>query len=479
MDNTKILKKVCLFILIMNFILLILEPISYSSSLLDNARNESGSRPSAYSNGDPSSDPSSGFNYGSGDSSGNVTIVKSWYRGISGKVYERTDNSSEITGVETPKIGIHGVKVIAYNNITSSIAAETFTNEDGYFNFSDLPEGEYTIQYKYGDTNDTSNIAHALKYNGYDYVVSEVNGNDYTVISNITKTEIERSGKGAMQFVIVLDCSTSARTINVTLGDGTTKRRLDVEIDATRKLINNLLNSGENIYISLVVFSGDAYRAASLTKDEVYLNSVLDYIQTHDDPLSENTYIIEALGKAEETFYLNNESSNRAIVLVSDGIPTKGLDASGNVIQVYNTDPDDIVLNTLNSVKNSTINKLQQLVNNNIKLMCLIVKSDDNDEQTWADDIFGNDSRINYISKQDGDELARSIILDIPEWIDEISVSGIDDSSAYILKGFEDIPRRVAVDSKFVKITPYDYTDCFKYTDEKLYLKYLRKIIQL
>ncbi|MBR1540404.1 MAG: VWA domain-containing protein [Clostridia bacterium] len=358
-----------------------------------------------------------------------------------------------------------GVKVTAYNNTTSEIVAETYTEEDGTFNFSDLPEGEYTIKYKYGDTNDTSNVPLALKYNGYDYITSEVNGNDYTVISNVTRTEIEHSGKGAIQFMIVLDCSTSARTIEVEMGSGETKRRLDVEIDATRKLINNLLNCGENIYIGLVAFSGDAYRAASLTKDETYLNEVLDYIQTHDDPLSANTYMIDALNKAEDSFYNTGANSNTAIVFISDGIPTKGLNVSREVVQVYKDDSDEVVLETLQMVKESTIERLVEIANSNTKLMCLIVKSDDAEEQAWADSIFGSDSGIYYVVKQDGDELASSIILDIPEWIESISVFGEDDSKTYIVKGYEDVDRRVAVDGKFIKIKSYNFTDYFEFTN--------------
>lgn len=104
MINTKKLLQTILFsLLVLGLSFLLLQPVSYSSSLLDNARHESGDRPPTYGSDDPGGGGPSGS---PGSSSGNVVITKSWYRGISGRVYERTDNSSEISGVEVPKIGI-------------------------------------------------------------------------------------------------------------------------------------------------------------------------------------------------------------------------------------------------------------------------------------------------------------------------------------------------------------------------------------
>ncbi|MBR1540403.1 MAG: hypothetical protein IJ629_04480 [Clostridia bacterium] len=102
-DTKKLLKLTFIFLLIIGIGLILLEPVSYSSSLLDNARDESGTRPPTYGTDDPTTPDPEGD---SGSSSGNVTIVKSGYRGIMGRAYERTDNSSEIDGIEIPRVGI-------------------------------------------------------------------------------------------------------------------------------------------------------------------------------------------------------------------------------------------------------------------------------------------------------------------------------------------------------------------------------------
>lgn len=104
MINTKkLLQMILLSLVVLGLSFLLLQPVSYSSSLVDNARHESGPRPPTYGADDPGGGGPSGT---PGSSSGNVTITRDWYREISGIVYERTDNASEIGGVEVPRIGI-------------------------------------------------------------------------------------------------------------------------------------------------------------------------------------------------------------------------------------------------------------------------------------------------------------------------------------------------------------------------------------
>lgn len=440
--NNKIIVMIFSFLIVLTLSFIFFQPKS-QASLIDNARAESGSRPPSYGTDAPQNPipPTSNENA--------VEITYDWFRGISGTVYEKTDNSSEIAVDVDNQVGIPGVRVIAHNN-TTGYEASKYTNQYGNFEFKELPEGEYTVYYKYGDTNDTSRLVLALKYNGYDYIVSEIGGQDYSV--NITKTEIEHSGKGAMQFMIILDISASAKNTYVTLGNGVVKRRLDVEIDATRKLIDKLFSSGENIYIGLVCFSGDAYRAASLTRDQGYLNKVLNYLQTNPNiPESPNSYISGALSKAEESFYLNGPNSNRAIVLISDGIPTKGLDDSGNLIETYSDDSDEVVMDTLKKVRKTTIKDIKKLLDDGIQFMPLIVESDEQDEVDWVKPIYTSDNRINFVTKKDGDSLVSSILIDIPKWVDKVSKYSESNSTPYVITGYEDAPRRKEVDGRFVE----------------------------
>lgn len=313
-----------------------------------------------------------------------------------------------------------------------------------------MPQGEYTLRYTYGDTRDTTNVPFALKYNGYDYIATKIEG-QYDITKQIEIEEIKRSGQGLLQFILALDYSYSALETDVVLSNGVTKKRIDVEIEATRKLISALLSSGNNIYIGLVIFSGEAARVASLSRDEVFLNEVLDSLQRREALCYANTTLVGALRKAEESFYYNGPDANRAIVFISDGIPTKD-----DYRQIYSTDIDDFgedyVLSVLEQIKNETIQKIKSTISNNIQLMCLLVETETEGEKQWVEEMYSQIEGLRHFTKKDGDELAKSIILDVQDWIEELTKISIDESKSCIVRGLEDVERRIAVDSNFVEI---------------------------
>ena len=134
--------------------------------------------------------------------------------------------------------------------------------------------------------------------------------------------------------------------------DGTEKTRLEASIDAARVLIHDLLDEGDNIYIGIIAFAGQCFRAASLTKNEDYLNESLDLILSYTEETWYGwTDITEALQKAYDSFYIDEsdpdylEHCNRNIVLISDGIPTR---AGEN--KIYREDSDDLILSKLQDV---------------------------------------------------------------------------------------------------------------------------------
>ena len=75
-----------------------------------------------------------------------------------------------------------------------------------------------------------------------------------------------------------------------------TKSRLQIATDSAKELIEKLVESGENIYIGLVFFSGTSYRAVSLTKDTEILYQALDDIVSNGWQ-TPNTNIVGALDK--------------------------------------------------------------------------------------------------------------------------------------------------------------------------------------
>lgn len=168
-------------------------------------------------------------------------------------------------------------------------------------------------------TSDISGIRNVLKYNGHDYITVQTPESGAGI--NIDQIEIQHSGKGAAKVFLAVDCSRVMRDTQVTV-NGVTKSRLQVATDAAKELVDALINSGENIYVGLVFFSGTSYRAVSLTKDTEILYQALDDIVANGWEFP-NTNIVGALDKVMESYYNNDElNSNRYLAILSDGIPT-------------------------------------------------------------------------------------------------------------------------------------------------------------
>lgn len=163
------------------------------------------------------------------------------------------------------------------------------TNNKGTYTI-EPDEGTYdpniTVEYgllngEYNSTNmsDTETVKNVLKYNGQDYYASYKGGSSTsgTVISS-EMTEIKKMGKSAIQVFLAIDESESAYDEDVTYNNKTVKR-IEAEVAAARELISNLLSQDQNIYIGIVTFSYDGWRACSLTKNEEKLNDVLDWLR--------------------------------------------------------------------------------------------------------------------------------------------------------------------------------------------------------
>ena len=337
------------------------------------------------------------------------------------------------------------------------------TGEDGTFELSPSP-GTYDLVFDYGDVsgidqNDIASMKNVLKYNGHDYIAVSVEGSKYsTEYIDIDKEEVIQSGKGALQFFIALDCSYSMRYTNVEY-NGETRSRLDVAVEAAKELCQTLVDSGDNIYIGLVFFSGTNYRAVSLTKDLNLLNSALDDINTNDW-YTANTNIVGALDKVYNSYYNNTEDSNRYVAIISDGVPT----SDGNT-ETYTDDSDATIYSKLDTISETTAAKLDELLGNGVKVISLITKSEDPTEDQYVQKIFNGDHSTIFENIEDGYKTVDVIQDALKDYlIEHTEEKHYSSSSTTILRGHEDEARREEVDGIFAdnnNILNYDNTIMF------------------
>ncbi len=417
-------------------------PITYAG-LAGNAQGESGPIPP------PTTPPDSPQTNPSPQPPGETipTEYNYYYETISGNVWEDlghtatgTASNSDNGKQRTPARGVT-VLLKQGNNVVES----TVTDENGNYSFSP-PDGTYSIEFWYGDLSkinmqDKELVKSTLKYNGHDYITEKTPSSNSYISSE--EIEIKQSGKGAAQVFIALDCSYSSRTTKVNVY-GQMKTRLQVATESAEKLINALIDSGENIYIGLVFFSGTNYRAVSLTKNKELLSKALEEIN-NNNWYTPNTDIIGALNKAKESFYNNDkENSNRYIAILSDGIPT-----SDGTVQVYNNESESATLSKLyNQIGPNTKKKVEDLVKEGIKVISLFAKSDDSEEVAYVESIFKDTSSI-YATMQDGEETIKMITQNIKQYL--INSTEEKEYSEYnnVIAGYEDSTRRAEVDKNF------------------------------
>ena len=454
----KVKSKKIIAVVIMCIFLIELCTVSYAG-FLDGVRGESGYSPPPPTPSDsPQTTPPSSSTTPSEPSDGVTRRTRPYYNKISGTVTEDIGYTSAGAGNDDVKNGkpIAGVKV-------SLGSASTVTGEDGTFELSPSP-GTYDLVFDYGDVsgidqNDIASMKNVLKYNGHDYIAVSVEGSKYsTEYIDIDKEEVIQSGKGALQFFIALDCSYSMRYTNVEY-NGETRSRLDVAVEAAKELCQTLVDSGDNIYIGLVFFSGTNYRAVSLTKDLNLLNSALDDINTNDW-YTANTNIVGALDKVYNSYYNNTEDSNRYVAIISDGVPT----SDGNT-ETYTDDSDATIYSKLDTISETTAAKLDELLGNGVKVISLITKSEDPTEDQYVQKIFNGDHSTIFENIEDGYKTVDVIQDALKDYlIEHTEEKHYSSSSTTILRGHEDEARREEVDGIFAdnnNILNYDNTIMF------------------
>ena len=470
-------KKLGKIIAIMIAIILLIEvtyPITYTyASFIGGITSES--RPA------PSPPPSSGGGGGGGgsshipsppsptptpddddgsDSSGPpapTIIPVPCYTEIRGNVYEDLGytNPGAAGGDDTTEnIPVQDILVELYNagDDDGDPVMTTRTDQNGYYSFRPSP-GSYDVKFKCGyveNKTDPDLLQRILKYNGQDYMV--VGLPDKETI-NVDKIEVENAEKGVLQLFIALDCSDSMRSTKVQY-NGQEMTRLEVVVDAAKELCKSLINAGDNIFIGIVCFKGDSYRASSLTKNINKLTSTLDNIVNNDWD-AYNTNVYGAMDKVYESFYNNDpETSNRFITILTDGMPT-----TDGSTEIYSDDSEATIYSKLDTIAENTSQKLQNLRQEGVKVISLVTESIEEDEaerekeNNYVKKVFDGESSDIFESLVDGYKTAELIEGPLKNYIlagTQDKDDGESSSEEYIkLAGYEDEERREEIDAQF------------------------------
>ena len=300
---------------------------------------------------------------------------------------------------------------------------------------------------------DEALVKNIIKYNGYDYLVKSINGQYSYGEEGYTKTtitpyyepgkyEAEQTAEGITQIMLAVDCSYSMRHETMIV-DGNQVSKLEVAVNSAKKLINQLLDENNNIYIGLIFFSGANYRAVSLTKNKNELELALNDIITNQW-YTANTDVSSALDKGANSFF---SEDNRYIILVSDGFPTKYSDADYE-IETYCDDSDEETESKLYTIRDLTKKKIKDLLSQDIKLITLLtIPENDTEERDFVKGIYeegfeGNEDLIFKLITDKSEEFEDTIKYDIKYYIEEESQYYQKEGIAFIPAiGYEDYER--------------------------------------
>lgn len=268
-----------------------------------------------------------------------------------------TGNTSEFFETGTPNAPIQGIRVELKDKNTNQPFQTTLTDANGNYILTDIPEGNYSLEYKYGDINVLNEFGNTdlvnglskkdiLKYNGHDYIVSDTQENR---TNTLKKLELD-----AAQIFFVIDTSNSMNSKMTNLETGESVTRIQVVKEAAKQLAKTILDENEklnseneensedenellselselnshNFYIGLISFNSDATDAladypCNVTKDYDVICEAIDNLQADWD-----TNVSPAIEAAKTKMisnnkYSNNEDGLKIVIFLSDGLPAQ------------------------------------------------------------------------------------------------------------------------------------------------------------
>lgn len=247
---------------------------------------------------------------------------------------------------QIPNAPIRGIRVQLTDKHTGQIET-TLTNTNGDYLFEDVPEGEYSLEYTYGDIGildeefedpdlkENLTKKDILKYNGHDYIISDTQEE-----SQNTYIKLE---KNSVQVFFVIDTSGSMDTKMTNNETGEQLTRLEVVKDAAKQLAKSILDENEklneeldlenndedhDIYIGLISFHSYITDALAtypnhVTKDYDVISQAIDNLETAGD-----TNVSPAITAARDQMIKNsietgNPDSLKIVIFLSDGLPAQ------------------------------------------------------------------------------------------------------------------------------------------------------------
>ena len=333
---------------------------------------------------------------------------------------------------------IFGTRALNYENVKVTVSkidgsnAFTVPVENGKY-YADLLSNwgqgtyDYKITYVYPDVSekdindissvdDAKKIQNKLKYNSYDYEHST---------SKYTSTIISEGQKSVAQVILALDCSASMeKHIKVQVNQNgkiieKEMSKLQVEKSIAQNIINELLNDTPNVYIGLIVFTGECYRYVGLTNNKDTLTQALN--NNIEFNTKYYTNINGALEKAYDSFANNN--SNRYVFLLSDGLPTSDGDSSHSLYATSDSNTELKKENDkrLNLIAQKTKETILNLENDGIKIYSVISQEelDENDKKIFSY-IFENNHKNNHTEKVENlSRISQSLVSEFKNLIKE------------------------------------------------------------
>ena len=419
---------------------------------------------------------------------GDVSIPVPYYNGIKGNAFEDLGKDF-LTREGKEKLKKENIQYIRVDLIgeDGQIKDTKYTDSDGNYAFiyndGDYIPGKYKLKFTYGfideseinqlksqsySDDNVKKLKEIIKYNGQDYYTELVGGkgnssfsysstSGYKSQTYAIETIIKTTGKGCAQVFLTIDCSFSMRENKVVI-NGEEKSRLDAELDAAKELIKSLLQDGtKNIYVGIVAYRGSAYRAASLTNNIPLLNDTIEDIRNDTTWNEANTDVTAALEKCYESYCNNDENSNRYIILLSDGIPTK----CKNTI-LYNNDSTSSQIAALEKIAQNTHDALNEMRQNGIQIYGVFISSGDVAGDKLVKDIFDKDDDfyqyndfqdiLNTITVKTWERIEKSLKYNENiEQLDENGENVIEKS--YAIFGVEDEDRRDQVKDYYSEIS--------------------------
>ncbi len=395
-----------------------------------------------------------------------------FYESISGNVFEDLRNMESDIAKNTGMPNANGVRDQNDKPISDikvellkgdQVVSTCYTDKNGNYSFSNIEEdGNYRVRFYYGQLdenkmNDTTYVKNTLKYNGQDYFSTLVGGAG-SVLDSYTR-EIMISGKGCTQIFLLIDNSASMITSTY---NGKTK--VEYQIDAAKKLVKSLLAKDDNIYIGIIAFGGRSVLWQNLTKSESTLMNKLNIMESYaklGGGIGGATNIKGALELTKESFVNKTEDSNRFIFLLSDGIP---LTDGSTEIYSEDLDDDELVRNKLQTIADSTKNKMRQLIKEDIYLSALITMTGEEEIDNLVEYMCDVEKLKFYHA--DDEEVTKIITQDVRDIIIQNYKENITEISKYLsyFEGQDDKERREEVNNNF-SIFNIENTQLFKVID--------------